>query len=219
MTSPPVPDPVVSVVTDAVKVPKGVVPITAAGVVVECTSLKSTSVKAITPSVINISVGAGAVVSSVTAPVTVVAATTGASFVPRIVSVTVSWVRPPCVSVMSIVYVCTIVSPTPSESIMAWSAASRSSNVHSIVSTPVGEAGVTRPAKNVPTKVPVVGTPPIVVTDAPFETPILWESLISSSENSKLPSATPSDKIVPPIGAVALSEIVVSPARPSSAPS
>ena len=86
-----------SVLTVGVSVPSGVVEV--AVTLMLCVSVRSTSVKVIVPVSVRVPVG---VTSSVTAPVTSVAATSGASSVPVMVTLTMrSTVAPlPSLSVM-----------------------------------------------------------------------------------------------------------------------
>ena len=79
MTTPPSPVPVVSVLTVGVSVPSGVAEVDVT--LMLCVSVRSTSVKVIVPLSVRLPV---AVTSSVTPPVTSVAATSGASSVPVI---------------------------------------------------------------------------------------------------------------------------------------
>ena len=81
--TPPNPEPVLSVLTEGVSVPSGVVDV--AVTLMLCVSVRSTSVKAIVPLSVRLPTG---VTNSVTAPVTSVAATIGASLLPWMVMVT-----------------------------------------------------------------------------------------------------------------------------------
>ena len=80
----------VSVLTLAVNVPSA--PAEGVTVLMLCTSLRSTSLNAIVPLSVRLPAG---VTSSVTPPLTSVAATTGSSFVPAMSTLTVRVTMPP----------------------------------------------------------------------------------------------------------------------------
>ena len=98
--------PVLSVLTVGVSVPSGVAEV--AVTLMLCASVRSTSVKAIVPLSVRLPAG---VTSSVTAPVTSTAATSGASSVPVMVTLTVRATVAPLPSSSVIVKVSTLVWP------------------------------------------------------------------------------------------------------------
>ena len=100
------PVPVVSAVTLAVSVPRA--PLLAVTVPTLCASVRSTSVKAMVPVLVRLPAG---VVCSVTAPVTLVRDTTGASLVPVMVMTTSCVVVEPLPSLTVTVYVSVLTWP------------------------------------------------------------------------------------------------------------